>query len=197
MTATAPPVTATAGERSSTSRLADAVRNLATRASRPDAERVLRLAGPVLLPTGAIVILLGWYGAANTTRVFLQIPYLISGGLLGLGLMFAGGFLYFARWITDLLEESRRTATEAHEVAERTAVALERIERLLEERAVPTDPASGAAPAVASGSPTLVATERGSMLHRPDCRLVTGRPTRPATAGEGLRRCQICRPPVG
>jgi hypothetical protein len=194
MTATAPPVTAAAEQPSSTSRLADAVRNLATRASRPEAERVLRLAGPVLLPTGAIVILLGWYGAANTTRVFLQIPYLISGGLLGLGLMFAGGFLYFARWITDLLDESRRTAAEAHEVAERTAVALERIERLLEERAVTV---TSERPAAAAEAASLVATERGSMLHRPDCRLVTGRPTRPATAGEGLRRCQICRPPVG
>ena len=98
---------------------------------RADADRALRVAGPVLLPTGAIVILLGWYGAANTTRVFLQIPYLISGGLLGLGLMFAGGFLYFARWLTDLLDETRQQAGEAHATAERTAVALERIEALL------------------------------------------------------------------
>lgn len=198
MTTTAPPVTTSAAEPSSTTRLADAVRQLATRASRPEAERVLRIAGPVLLPTGAIVILLGWYGAANTTRVFLQIPYLISGGLLGLGLMFAGGFLYFARWITDLLEESRQTAAQAHEVAERTAVALERIERLLEERAEPVvAPAVAQAGSTGSAGAALVATERGSMIHRPECRLVAGRPTRAAGADEGLRRCQVCRPPLG
>ena len=194
MTTTAPSITTTS-EPPSTNRFADAVRQLATRASRPEAERVLRLAGPVLLPTGAIVILLGWYGAANTTRVFLQIPYLISGGLLGLGLMFAGGFLYFSRWITDLLDESRRTAAQAQEIAERTAVALERIERLLEERALPAEPAARVAAPTAAAP--LVATERGSMLHRPDCRLVAGRPVRPASTDEGLRRCQVCRPPIG
>ena len=203
MTTTSPAVTTT-----SSNRLGDAVRQLATRASQADAERYLRLAGPVLLPTGAIVILLGWYGAANTTRVFLQIPYLISGGLLGLGMMFAGGFLYFARWITDLLDESRRTAEVAHATAERTADALERIERLLEEQTLTTAAATAptaarppAAPTAAASSATgaavLVATEKGSMAHRPSCRLVADRPTRVVDPAEGLRRCQVCRPPIG
>jgi hypothetical protein len=179
-------------------RLGDALRDLATRASRPDAERMLRLAGPVLLPSGAIVILLGWYGAANTTRVFLQIPYLISGGLLGLGLMFAGGFLYFARWMTDLLDESRRNADHARETADRTALALERIERLLRERPLDAPVAAASRQAAAPlGTPALVVTEKGSMVHRTDCRLVAGRSTRPADPADGLRRCQICRPPLG
>lgn len=190
--------TTTPAATSSRGRLGDAMRALATRASRPDADRVLRAAGPVLLPTGAIVILLGWYGAANTTRIFLQIPYLISGGLLGLGLMFAGGFLYFARWMTDLLDESRRNAEHARETADRTALALERIERLLRER--PPEAPAAAAPfsTVATvATPALVVTEKGSMVHRPDCRLVAGRSTRPAEPDDGLRRCQICRPPLG
>lgn len=187
MTTTAPAVPTTGN------RLGDAVRQLATRASRPDAERALRIAGPVLLPTGAIVILLGWYGAANTTRVFLQIPYLISGGLLGLGLMFAGGFLYFARWITDLLDESRKSAERAQETADRTARALERIERLLEER--PPAAATTSTPAVV-GAAELVVTDKGTMVHRPECRLVANRPTRAVQGTAGLGRCQICRPPA-
>lgn len=180
-------------------RLTDAVRNLATRASRADADRALRIAGPVLLPTGAIVILLGWYGAANTTRVFLQIPYLISGGLLGLGLMFAGGFLYFARWLTDLLDESRRQASAAQETSERTALALERIESLLRERELlaPSEQGDNAPTGVVASATTgLVSTAKGTMAHRPDCRLVQGREVRPASADESLGRCQICRPPV-
>lgn len=190
--------TTTPAAAQSRGRLGDAIRDLATRASRPDAERVLRVAGPVLIPTGAIVILLGWYGAANTTRVFLQIPYLISGGLLGLGLMFAGGFLYFARWMTDLLDEARRNADQARETADRTAHALERIEGLLRDRPLAAPVAAATRPAAAPpGAPTLVVTEKGSMVHRPDCRLVADRPTHPADPAAGLRRCQICRPPVG
>lgn len=179
--------------------LGERMQQLATTASRPDADRVLRVVGPVLLPTGAILILLGWYGAANTTRVFLQIPYLISGGLLGLGLMFAGGFLYFTRWITDLLDESRRNADQARSDAERTAKALERIEDLLRE--VPLTGGTSAvvrppAPAV-EATAGLVATMKGSMVHRPECRLVEGRPTRPVASTDELGRCQVCRPPIG
>ena len=131
MTTTTPAELTVDSEAGSGRRLSDAVRGLATRASAADAERVIKFVGPSLLCIGAIVILLGWYGAAHTTRVFLQIPYLISGGLFGLGLMFAGGFLYFSRWITDLLDETRRQAADAEASAARTADALERIEALL------------------------------------------------------------------
>ncbi|WP_436795845.1 hypothetical protein [Actinospongicola halichondriae] len=190
--ATADDLTAAGAGPGAGDRLHDAVRGLATRASRPDADRLLRLAGPVLLPTGAILILLGWYGAANTTRVFLQIPYLISGGLLGLGLMFAGGFLYFARWLTDLLDETRARADAAEASAERTALALERIEQSLR------DVRSGAsARADVAVTVDLVATAKGSMAHRRDCRLVAGRAVHDVTFDGTLGRCQICRPPVG
>lgn len=182
-------------------RLREAVQRLATRATAADADRVLRVAGPVLLPTGAIMILLGWYGAANTTRVFLQIPYLISGGLLGLGLMFAGGFLYFARWLTDLLDQTRHQAADAQATAERTAAALEHIESLLRHNVLA--PPTGAIPPTAAipvvdgpSAPSLVATDKGTMAHRPECRLVAGRPTHPVTFDGTLGRCQICRPPL-
>ena len=184
--------------------LGEAVERLASRTSDIDADRVLRLAGPVLLPTGAIVIVLGWYGAANTTRVFLQIPYLISGGLLGLGMMFAGGFLYFARWLTDLLDETRRQASEAQQTSDRTADALERIESLL--RATNAAPAVVPAPSASEASvaprsvpvaaTSLVATAKGTMAHRPECRLVAGRATHPVVLDATMGRCQICRPPI-
>ena len=77
-------------------RLASAVRTLRTRAGGADGARLLLIAGGVLIPLGFIVILLGWYGASHTVNLWEQIPYSISGGTLGLGLVFAGGFSYFA-----------------------------------------------------------------------------------------------------
>lgn len=47
----------------------------------------------VLLVAGIVMVLLGWYGAANTNILTEQIPYLISGGLLGLGLIVVAGVL--------------------------------------------------------------------------------------------------------
>lgn len=203
MTTTTPGELTVDAEPGARTRLTEAVRGLATRASAADAERAMKFVGPSLLCVGAIVILLGWYGAANTTRVFLQIPYLISGGLFGLGLMFAGGFLYFARWITDLLNETRRQAASAEANAARTADALERIETLLRDgavavAAVPVAEVEPSVPVTPSAAPTvpLVATAKGTMVHRPDCRLVAGRETHAVPAGSDLGRCQICRPPI-
>lgn len=198
MTTTTPAELTVDSEAGSGRRLSDAVRGLATRASAADAERVMKFVGPSLLCIGAIVILLGWYGAAHTTRVFLQIPYLISGGLFGLGLMFAGGFLYFSRWITDLLDETRRQAADAEASAARTADALERIEALLRD-AAPTAAAPHVADHVAAPAmpvAALVATAKGTMAHRLDCRLVAGRETHAVPAGSEMGRCQICRPPI-
>ena len=46
-----------------------------------------------LLGAGIVFVILGWYGAAHTNILTEQIPYLISGGLLGLGLIIVAGVL--------------------------------------------------------------------------------------------------------
>ena len=170
------------------SRLARAVEALRTRATASEAERWFKLAGPVLMPLGALVILLAWYGASNTTRVFLQIPYLISGGLFGLGLMFVGAFVYFARWMNDLLDASRGQSAEARALAERSAAALERIEHLLAQQS------GGTVSAPASG--TFVVTANGKLVHRADCRLAAGRDVTTLTDDEAFagQPCQVCNP---
>src|SRR3569833_1139744 len=56
---------------------------------------VLFVAGAVLLPAGLIVIGRGWYGVAHTPYVYNQNAYIVSGGFLGLGITFVGGFLFF------------------------------------------------------------------------------------------------------
>ena len=66
---------------------------LPARAGKGSLDGVLGVASAVLLPLGLALIVLGWYGAAHTPYLFEQVPYLISGGLLGLGLAVVGGFV--------------------------------------------------------------------------------------------------------
>ena len=147
------------------------------------ADRAFQLAAWVLIPLGVVFILLGWYGASHTTRVWQQIPYMVSGGLLGLGLIFAGGFGYFAAWLTRMMEDSRKESAEAMEAAQRTLAALERIEVLL-------GGTSG------NGAAMLVVAEKGTMVHRPDCPMIAGRSDlrRPGARDSGLRPCKVCTP---
>ncbi len=143
-------------------------------------ERLLLLVGGALVPLGAIVVLLGWWGAAHSPYVFDQIPYVISGGLLGLGLIFLGAFLYFAYWLTELLKQQRA----------QSAAVLDALARL--ERLVPgaSTPSGSAVPATDVG---YVATQRGTMAHRPECVVVAGKTgLRPVTAADGLSSCKLC-----
>lgn len=167
-------------------RLAGATARLRERAGSLPLDKWLQVAGGVLLPAAAVLILLGWYGASRTTRVWEQVPYLISGGVLGLAFAFVGGFAYFAYWLTRLVEEERRRADEAREASERMAATLERIEAAL---------APEQARATAGDGP-LVATPTGSLMHRPDCRAVADvdevRRVDPGTTS--LRPCKLCHP---
>lgn len=100
-------------------RLANEAAKLRSRRTVPF-DRWFQLAGAVLPILGLLGIVVAWYGVSHTARTWRQTPYVVSGGLLGLGLIFLGGFSYFAFWLTKLVQESRR----------QTAV-LERIEARL------------------------------------------------------------------
>jgi hypothetical protein len=115
------------------------------------------------------------------------VPYAISGGLLGLGFILAGGFGYFAYWLTKLLDDGRRQSEEAIRIAKRSAEALERLETALGGGSVPR---RGAA-----GNGALVATRTGNMVHRPDCPMVAGKSNlRRVTSTRGMRPCMVCEP---
>jgi hypothetical protein len=145
--------------------------------------------GGALVPLGLVLILLGWLGASATPLVFEQVPYLISGGVLGLSLVFIGGFVYFAYWLTLLVRENRSTR-------EDLVAVLSRMERLLEEGPVAAGKASTARQSAGSYAGELVATKTGSMMHRRDCVAVDGRDNlRVVTAGtKGLTPCRLCDP---
>jgi hypothetical protein len=142
-------------------------------------ERTMLYVGGGLALLGLIVVVLGWYGAAHNVNLPEQIPYVISGGLLGLGLVFLGGFCYFAYWVTQLTHEQQRQTD-----ALVTAIASLR------------DPeAPAAAGPVAAGAGRLVATAKGTMAHRPDCSVVAGkRGLRQVSERDDLKPCALCNP---
>jgi hypothetical protein len=185
-------------------------------------ETTLLVLGGLLLPIGVITIIVGWYGAAHTPKLYEQNDYLISGGLLGLGLVFIGGFLYFGYWMTRQIRTTN-TATQ------QTLRALSRIEAQLGAGPHSTngntngyraessyeDDESNSAPAAgsrgrrrrdrseaerpgrtATATEQLVATERGTLLHRRDCPVVANKENLRTVDADapGFRACQICNP---
>ncbi len=81
----------------------EAIAGLSERARSADLMRLLLFPGAFALVLGFIFMFFGWYGAAHTARQIEQIPYLISGGFFGLGLVFIGGLLLAsALWMSML-----------------------------------------------------------------------------------------------
>lgn len=119
-------------------------------------------------------IVLGWNGAAGLDRVPGQIPYLLSGGLVGLGLIVVGATV-------ALVTQLRRN----------NAALLTALEQLADPRAAPTTGPT----AVPGRGPTVVAGR--TTFHLVTCRLVQDRTDlqrmSPDDAGaRGLAPCRIC-----
>lgn len=69
--------------------------------------QLLIAAAAALMTAGVSAVLLGWVGASHTTRIEEQVPYLISGGLLGVALATIGALLFFSHWLTVSIKEAR------------------------------------------------------------------------------------------
>lgn len=100
-----------------------------------DVRQVMLFIGATLMGLGFVAIVLGWYGAAHSAYLFQEVPYLISGGLLGVALVAGGGFLFFAAWLVRLIEDNRRYSA-------RVAQTLDRVDRAL--AAIASDAAAAA-----------------------------------------------------
>ncbi|WKN47976.1 hypothetical protein [Nocardioides sp. Arc9.136] len=148
---------------------------------------VLFWAGAILLPLGLVVIVLGWYGAANTPYQYDQLSYLVSGGLLGLGLTFVGGFLYFGAWLARIADDGRESS-----------------KRLADTLLVLADVTSRSAAVNDHGVDTSalpVTAGEGTTIHRRDCALVAHRTDlHPIGEAEAqgrvaqLTTCRVCKP---
>ncbi len=98
-------------------------------------ERWYLLAGIISMAVGMVLILGGYIGASGTALVAEQIPYLLSGGALGIGFVIIGGALfvrfslsrYLRFWlIREIYEERAQT--------DRLVESLGAIEALLADR---------------------------------------------------------------
>jgi hypothetical protein len=135
--------------------------------------------GVVLCLAGFVLIFLGWNGAASVNSVAAQFPYLISGGIAGLGLVILGAIL--------ISVDSRR------DDGQRVEQMLAEVRDALSRLAPPPEPEevdTGTGPRVVVGQ---------TSFHRPDCRLLEGREglhemSLEAAIARGLIACRVCEP---
>jgi hypothetical protein len=145
----------------------------------------LLVIGSALLPLGIGLIILGWYGTAQTSLDWEQTPYLISGGILGLAIAGIGTAMYFSYWMTRLVRNTEDAARRDrdHQV---------RVEQLLTQ--IAANQPVAARPASQAASEALVVTKGGTMLHRIDCVATRGMDVVKPKSFAGLELCGICRP---
>src|SRR3954447_4975005 len=129
-----------------------------------------------IIALGLVAIGLGWNGAATYIDFRRQFPYLISGGVLALGLIIFRAALMMVQ--------------AAREDRARLEARLEEIAGLLARGVV-----SDAAPRDVAG----LVVAGASSYHAPSCRLAEGRDdasylTSAEARGRGLSACRICRP---
>ena len=149
--------------------------------------------GAILLPLGIALIILGWHGAAYGKVDQQQIPYLISGGLLGLAIVIVGCFFYFSHWLYRIYDQADLHHQEA--VREQT----EMIKALLDAVQASGPAGAGWRPDQGgNGGAQFVATPTGSNFHTPGCPIVAKRypNVRTVTADEAddMTPCRICEP---
>jgi hypothetical protein len=91
-------------------RLGQAVDRARGRGASRDVRKLMQVVGMAGIGIGFLCIVLGWYGAAHSPYLFEEIPYLISGGLLGLALVIGGGVMVRCAWSLRQVEEDRLNA---------------------------------------------------------------------------------------
>jgi len=167
--------------------------------------------GWILVAAGGLAIVLGWFGVSGQALVAKQLPYLVSGGIFGLGLVALGTFYLFSE---DLRRDSGRIDRLERMVAELhgallsrsdapDAVAIANAVAQLERdfaRDRPAPPSNGT-----SAHPTaparLVALPESQRFHRAGCRMVEGKAgatevTLAAIRRRHLQPCGMCDPVV-
>jgi hypothetical protein len=148
--------------------------------------------GWVLAALGALALLLGWYGVSGEALTAKQLPYLVSGGLTGVGLLvLAAVFLA----TDDVRRQLARLGEVERKVDDLYALfAADLADPQVASRVATTSP-------VAQGG--VLALPTGTSYHRPDCALVAGKDgatvvDTAAAAARGLRPCRVCEPtPLG
>lgn len=134
---------------------------------------------------GFVIIAVAWNGAASVDFAQGQIPYILSGGALGVGLIVVGSALM-------VTESNRRDRREIET----------RLEALIQAVREGGPVTNGSAPAQAAAAtavdPNLVVSGR-TTYHDPECHVVKNRPEasrvpRQVAKDTGLQPCRVCQP---
>ncbi|MCW2608289.1 MAG: hypothetical protein JWO60_2982 [Frankiales bacterium] len=140
--------------------------------------------GVVLAAVGLLAVAVGWNGAASQTSVTAQLPYLLSGGMIGLGLVVIGAAVMV---VTGAREDRARLEAKLDQLVDAMSSA---------------DLGSGSGARRGGAAPQdlagLVVAGTAS-YHVPGCRLVDGREETgylsPAEArSRMLKACRVCQP---
>lgn len=67
-------------------------------------DRRFLVLGIALMGVGLIAIMLGWWGASGTTETYEAISYMVSGGIMGIGLVVIGVALYLRYSLAGFLK---------------------------------------------------------------------------------------------
>ena len=166
-----------------------------------DVRNVGQLVGGGLLMAGGLaVILFAWYGSAHTAYVQQQIPYLVSGSFIGLGMLFVGGLLFWAHWLYRIYDQAdlhhRELVEQQREMHEALLEALASGASSGRGRTAAASATKGASATAAVAS--YVATSAGSNFHVSSCPIVakSRNGLRKVTAREAasMQPCRICDP---
>lgn len=112
-----------------------------------DREALLLRVGAALIVVGLIAIVVAYIGASGTAVVAEQIPYAISGGVIGLALIIIGSALAIRFSLARLFRFWLARVTYEHQAqTDRTVEALGRIEAALGGRAPGPTSAAAAVP---------------------------------------------------
>ncbi len=111
------------------------INNVKVKSGSASLERQLLGLGILLALAGIVVVIVGWYGASGTAVLSDQIPYVISGGMLGIALTTIGAALYVRHSLSRYLQYWLiRLVYEQREQTDRTIEALAKIEERLGSR---------------------------------------------------------------
>lgn len=135
---------------------------------------------------GFVLIAVAWNGAAGLDFVQGQVPYLISGGLGGLGLIVLGAAFV-------ITEGNRRDRAELERRLDEVAAGLSRMTI-----AAPVGGGNGREERVPVPAGAGMVVAGRSSFHTPECHLVAGRDAdlvpRERAEAEGLQACRVCQP---
>ena len=141
--------------------------------------------GVLFCLAGFVLVWVGWNGAASYNVATRQFPFLISGGIAGLGLIHVGVGL----WIVQSQRAERARMEEN----------LAGLNRVLETLVEVVAMSAGTAVGGAGGNGNGLVLAGTTAYHRPACPLVQDHPRLATTTAElaaesGLAPCRTCEP---